>query len=398
MKVLFINSNLSGHIHPTLQLVEDLVADGVHVTYFCSSKFEEAVTRVGAGFLDFTADLEKFLSDFRPSDRHPFFLLMEYILRWDEEMLPIVLEEFRKEKYDALICDSIFGGAAFLGKILNVPVICSHSSFAMGRTPLPDRMLVKGFHPQLDTCYAILDRISASYGIEAPTLTEVFVSRGDLNVVYTTKAFNGDPELGDEYLFIGPSIRRHEEAEAQLIPDTETRPVVYISLGSINTDDAPFYRMCAEAFSDSKYAVIMSIGTKFSPEELGTLPENVWAYPYVPQLQVLRRTSVFVTHAGFNSVNESLRYGVPMLAIPRVNDQHMVAKRITALGLGLTADRATLTASLLAEQVDQLFTDEVIRENCRAFSKTMDDSQKSQAVTKIAALCQSKEDNNGAQK
>ncbi len=396
MKVLFINSNLSGHIHPTLQLVEDLVAHGVDVTYFCSSKFEESVTRAGAGFLDFTEDLEKFLAEYRPSDRHPFFLLMEYILRWDEEMLPSVLKEFRKEKYDALICDSIFGGTAFLERILDVPVICSHSSFAMSRTPVPDRMLEKGFHPQLDTCYAILDRIAASYGIEAPTLTEVFVSRGNLNIVYTTRVFNGDPELGDDYLFIGPSVRRHEEIETPFIPDTEKRPIVYISSGSINTDDAPFYRMCAEAFSDSKYAVIMSVGNKFSPEELGMLPENVRAYPYVPQLQILKKTSVFVTHAGFNSVNESLFFGVPMLAIPRVNDQHMVARRITALGLGLSADRATLTASLLADQVDQLLTDEIIRENCRAFSNTMVDSPKSQAVTKIASLCQSKEGNHGA--
>jgi MGT family glycosyltransferase len=268
----------------------------------------------------------------------------------------------------------------------------------MGRAPVPDRMLVKGFHPQLDTCYAILDRISCAYGIESPTLTEVFISRGDLNVAYTSKVFNGDPELGDDYLFIGPSMRRHETADALFIPDTEKRPIVYISLGSINTDDAPFYRMCAEAFSDSKYFVIMSIGNKFQPEDLGVLPDNVQAFPFVPQLEVLQRTSVFVTHAGFNSVNEALHYGVPMLAIPRVNDQHMVAKRITSLGLGVSTDRTTLTSSVLREQVDQLFADEAIRENCRQFSKSLDDSQKSSAIMKISALCRAWEDNYGTQK
>jgi MGT family glycosyltransferase len=391
MKILFVNSNLSGHIHPTLQLVEDLVAQGISVTYFCSGKFEEAVTRVGAEFLNFTEDLEKFLAEYRPSDRHPFFMLMEYMLRWDEAMLPIVLGEFREKHFDALICDSIFGGADFLGKILGVPVVCSHSSFAMGQAPVPERMLVKGFHPQLDACYTVLDRICETYGITTPTLAEVFISRGDLNVVYTTKVFNGDMGLGDEYLFIGPSVRRHETADALVIPDTEKRPIVYVSLGSINTDDAAFYRMCAEAFTDSGYYVIMSIGNKFSPEDLGTLPENVLARPFVPQLEVLQRASVFVTHAGFNSVNEALSFGVPMLAIPLVNDQHMVAKRIVSLELGLSADRAVLTSGSLRDLVDQLATDKTIRENCRAFSRSMDDSRRSLATAEIADLVTSKE-------
>lgn len=391
MKILFVNSSLSGHIHPTLQLVEDLVAQGISVTYFCSRKFEEAVARVGADFLDFSEDLERFLAEYRPSDRHPFFMLMEYMLRWDEAMLPIVLTEFREKHFDALICDSIFGGADFLGKILGVPVVCSHSSFAMGQAPVPERMLVKGFHPQLDECYTVLDRICATYGIEPPTLAEVFVSRGDLNVVYTTKIFNGDMSLGDEYLFVGPSIRRHETADALLIPDTEKRPIVYVSLGSINTDDAAFYRMCAEAFIDSKYFVIMSIGNKFRVEELGTLPENVMARPIVPQLEVLKKASIFVTHAGFNSVNEALSFGVPMLAIPRVNDQHMVAKRITSLGLGFSAERATLSSASIRDLVDQVATDETIRENCRSFSSSMDDSLKTSAIEKIVALISSKE-------
>ena len=36
------------------------------------------------------------------------------------------------------------------------------------------------------------------------------------------------------------------------------------------------------------------------------LPPNVIARPYVPQLDVLRRASAFVTHGGMNSVSESL--------------------------------------------------------------------------------------------
>jgi len=398
MRFLFVNSNLYGHINPTLPFVKELVARGHSVTYFCSKNFAESVRQVGADFLDFSEDLESFLAAYRPSDRHPFFMLMEYMLRWDEAMLPVVLSELREKSYDAVICDSIFGGAYFLRQILGLPVVCSHSSFAASHAPVPERMLEKGFHPQLDMCYVIRDRICAEYGIEVPTLQEVFVSRGDLNVVYTTREFNGDTTLGKEYLFLGPSIDRHESQGELDLSAAGDRPIVYVSLGSINTDDAAFYRMCAEAFRESGHFVVLSIGNKFDAEELGDLPENVLARSFVPQLDVLRKASLFVTHAGFNSVNESLYYGVPMLTIPLVNDQHMVARQVTALGLGLSAVRAELHAGSLRELADRLMADAAIRENCRAFAVGMHNDGKAVAAAHIEALAASREDDDGSKK
>lgn len=38
-----------------------------------------------------------------------------------------------------------------------------------------------------------------------------------------------------------------------------------------------------------------------------------------------------ITHAGFNSVNEAIVFGVPMVAIPPVLDHVMNARRMAAL-------------------------------------------------------------------
>jgi MGT family glycosyltransferase len=209
MNVLFVNANLYGHINPTLGLVKKLTETGNQVSYFCFESFSEQVTKIGAKWIEFSNKLDLFLKEYRPTDRHPFYMLMEYTLLYDEAALPEILDIIKEDQYDMIICDSFFGGACFLKQIVKVPVVCSHSSFAMSKTPVPERMLVPGFHPQLDHCYQILKRICKSYNIEEPSLEQVFTSKGDLNIVYTTQDLNGDEGVHEpEYLFVGPSIDR----------------------------------------------------------------------------------------------------------------------------------------------------------------------------------------------
>ena len=57
---------------------------------------------------------------------------------------------------------------------------------------------------------------------------------------------------------------------------------------------------------------------------------------FVPQLEVLARAALFVTHGGMNSVNEAMYAGVPMLVVPQGADQPLVAGRVVELGAGLS--------------------------------------------------------------
>ncbi len=375
MNILFINSNLHGHINPTLGLVRELTERGHAVDYFCSEAFTEKVTQAGACRIGFDKHLEDFLSSYRPTDRHPFYMLLEYMLLYDEAVLPDLLSLLSKNQYDMILCDSIFGCSCFLQQLTNLPIVCSHSSFAMSKTPLPDRMLEPGFHPQLDNCYAIVRRICEQYHLTEPSLTEIFISRGERNVVYTTQKFNGNPDVcRPTYLFAGPAINRGQEADAPTLPSRSNRKLIYISLGSFNTDFIDFYRTCIAAFRDTAYDVYMSIGKKCDVDSLGELPENFYVKNYLPQLEILSRADAFVTHAGFNSVNEAMYYGVPMLALPLVNDQHMVAKRLTALHLGITDDLKTITPDGLQSQVEYLLADAQIYDNCKEISQEVQQS------------------------
>ena len=81
--------------------------------------------------------------------------------------------------------------------------------------------------------------------------------------------------------------------------------------------------------------------------------------------------SVFISHGGFNSVNEALYYGVPIAAIPMVNDQFMTAKRLTALEAGLLLKMDQVTADSLRNCVNTIETSDVIHKNCQRLSRDM---------------------------
>ena len=69
----------------------------------------------------------------------------------------------------------------------------------------------------------------------------------------------------------------------------------------------------------------MSIGSKIDPASLGVIPNNFIVRPHVPQLEVLRRADLFITHGGMNSVSEGCWYGVQMIVLPQVGDQVVIA-------------------------------------------------------------------------
>lgn len=47
-----------------------------------------------------------------------------------------------------------------------------------------------------------------------------------------------------------------------------------------------------------------------------TLPENLLLQTYVPQLELLQRANLFITHAGMNSASEAIKFGVPVVCLP----------------------------------------------------------------------------------
>ncbi|MEG4987162.1 glycosyltransferase [Microcoleus sp. BR0-C5] len=95
--------------------------------------------------------------------------------------------------------------------------------------------------------------------------------------------------------------------------------------------------MLASACAGLDAQFVISLGGGATPESFLQLPGNQIFVGYEPQLELLQKTTLTITHAGMNMTLESLINGVPMVAIPVANDQPGVAARIAYTGVGEAA-------------------------------------------------------------
>jgi len=158
---------------------------------------------------------------------------------------------------------------------------------------------------------------------------DLFRNEQDLNIVFTSLQFQPDgAKLGDKFMFIGPSIYDRKDAPDFSFGNIGDRKLVYVSLGTIANERPDFYRKCIKAFSRVEFNVLISIGSKVNKKELGVIPSNILIENYVPQIEVLKKASLFISHGGMNSVNEALYFGVSLLILPQQFEQVMFQKEL----------------------------------------------------------------------
>ncbi len=107
---------------------------------------------------------------------------------------------------------------------------------------------------------------------------------------------------------------------------------------------------------------MLSRGRQIDPAALGPVPENFLVWAYVPQLDILSRARVFVTHGGMNSAMESLYYGVPMVVIPQQGEQALTARRIAEMGLGIALEKEAVDVTTLREAVERVANEAAFRQ------------------------------------
>ncbi len=357
-KVLFINGNAHGHVNPTLALVKELTIRGEEVVYYSTEPFRNKIEVAGAVFRAYGEKLDRFLSNYRPGGSHPFYTLIEFMLKMDAEVIPLVIEGTKAESYDYMIHDSMFGGGRILAQLLGLPAICSCTSFAMSGLPFPKDKLLPGIHPQLDLIYDDLAQLQDRWNLDSLTIMDIFFKKEKLNLVYTSKLFQPASDTFDEsFKFAGPSILQRDEILDFEVQKDKEEKIVYISMGTINNSCMDFYGKCIEAFASSSLRIIMSIGNKNDVSTLGELPGNFIVRNHVPQLEVLKKADVFISHGGLNSVSEALYFGVPVIALPQANDQPMVAGQLVKFDAGIQLDMREVTPDILKESVNRILSD-----------------------------------------
>lgn len=129
--------------------------------------------------------------------------------------------------------------------------------------------------------------------------------------------------------FTGPYS---DHASRKIVPfafeELTGQPLIYASMGTIQNRLIRVFENIAEACVGLDVQLVISLGGSSSPDSLQNLPGAPLVVKYAPQLELLKKATLTITHAGLNTSLESLSNAVPMVAIPIASDQPGVAARI----------------------------------------------------------------------
>ncbi len=352
----------------------------VRVTYFCPETFRSIVEPTGAKFVavnSWMAENDKH-NDSKDEKKDgqeenvaavvPFLFLNEagaYI----EDVLSVL----REDKPDAIVHDFAGIAGTIAADVLKVPNVMLYTSYPANEhySVAESFSNVPADHPLRQAAAGIAAGYVEKYGCRNMTVKEIFDGRGDLNLVMMQKRLVPNAEtFDDSFVFTGVQMGKRTAFGTWKAPDNG-KPLLYSSLGTAFNNWPEYYPILFDAVRDLDINVFAALGA-IDPESLENVPANVELGKMVPQLDILSQASVFITHAGMGGTGEAIYYGVPMIALPQMDEQAITARQIEAKGLGFAfVDKEEITSEKLKAAIVKLLENESYRNTAADFSADM---------------------------
>ncbi|PJE93801.1 glycosyl transferase [Streptomyces carminius] len=358
----------AGHVHPSLEVIRELVRRGHRVSYAIPESFAEVVADTGAEPRIYSSTLP---TDDDPDDWGTELIdNVEPFLDDAIQALPRLAKLFEGDEPDLVLADITSYPARVLARRWGVP----HVQLS------PNLVAWEGYEEEVaEPMYAELKRTPrgiayyerferwlAGNGVAMDP--DRFVGRPDRCLVLIPRVLqpHADRVNEDVYTFVGACQGdRAHQGQWHRPEGAEGRKVLLVSLGSSFTKEPAFYRECVAAFGDLPgWYVVLPIGRHVDPAELDPegrgLPGNVEVCSWVPQLAVLKQADAFVTHAGAGGSQEGLACEVPMVAVPQAVDQFGNAEMLRSLGVARYLPKEEATAGALRTAVLELTGDPAV--------------------------------------
>lgn len=359
-----------GHTNPTLNVVRELVNRGHRVFYYSYNSFRQIIEDTEATFISLDEyDLEHKL---KPEDAarigKDIAFSTRIIVDTTLALNDRVLSDMQKIKPDCIVYDSMAYWGKAVAMKLNIPYVCSTTTFAFNRysakTMKQKPAEIFNFLFSMPETGRQIKRLKdKGYPIKN-VLDLISNDENTPTVVYTSSLFQPYSEtFNDSFAFVGPSIR---PKTSDFIKKKEK--LIYISMGTVNNNMIKLYRKMIEAFSDTDYQVLISIGNSTDRKALEPVPENIEIYNSVDQIAVLEKTDLFISHAGMNSVSESLYFGVPLILLPITAEQKAVATRVTQLSAGIILE--DISIENITQKANELLINSSYKENALKISRS----------------------------
>lgn len=376
-----------GHLNPSLPIVRELTSRGVEVVYCTGGEFRAQVEAAGAEFREYPRDVFGSATIAEATRLGGPVRVAGEVLKASEDFVPFLLAELAEERPDAVVFDSNALWGRMAAAKLGLPMISLMTTVMIGTKEMPGMTfrewttMLREVIPNVSGPIATRRRVQRQFGKETYPAGGLPM-RGDLTIFPVPEWMQPpSPSIDETCHFVGPTISTSDRPE-RLDPELAKfldgpGPLVLVSLGTLHTGTEAFFRTCYEALADLPIRVLLAIGAGSDPALLGTPPENTLLRPSVPQLEVLRRTAVFVTHGGMNSALEGLACGVPLVVVPQQAEQLLIGKAIAdrraATVLRQSLSNRPVPPEELRAAVRESLTDPSHRTAARHLSATLDE-------------------------
>lgn len=398
-----------GHLYPMTTLGCELLRRGHRVTVY---GFLDAKARTLASGLEF----EPLAEDEFPLGSSAEFLNQQgklsglaafrYAIKTFAQISAAILTEaptaIKKAGVEALLIDQVSLEGGTVADFLNLPFITVCNALIVNRDPnIPPFCTLWPYSP---TGKARL-RNQLSYqllSLATKPIREVIAEsrrkwklplHSHPNDVYSKLAQISQqpaafefprPNLPPHFHFTGPF---HNPTTRKPVPfpfeKLTGQPLIYASMGTIQNRLLDVFQTIASACEELDAQLVISLGGGATPESLPKLPGNPIVVGYAPQLELLQKAALTITHAGMNTTLESLSNGVPMVAIPVANDQPGVSARIAWTGVGEVVPLKQVSVPKLRSSITKVLTEPSYKKRAITLQEVIQRSEGTQRAADI---------------
>ena len=373
----------TGHLNPMCALGRELLGRGHRVTLFQIPDFEPKALAAGLEFVPVGGDEyppgrmareHELLGELRGRAALRFTIGM--MGRAAAMTLRAVPDALRSAGVEALLVDQVTPSCATVADHVGLPYVSVANALLFNAEPnIPPGFTSWDYRPDRwgrlrnRAGYALFARITRKVhdlvnerrrGWGLPEYRSMEDSYSTLaQVSQQPRDFDFPRESCPANLhYCGPFLDREARSPVDFpYEKLDGRPLIYASLGTLQNRRLGVFRTIAEACRGLDPQLVISLGGSATPGTIGDLPGSPIVVGYAPQLEMLGRACLTITHAGLNTVLESLAHAVPMVALPVANDQPAVGARLKWSGAGEVVPPARFGVGRLRAAVERVLSE-----------------------------------------
>ena len=413
-RFLIMTGPFAGHVAPTKPIARKLVERGHEVVWLTGRRYKDKVEATGARFYplpkesdpngmeiyDFWPELKelKGLAYIKWAIKHEFLDACVPMI----ESIDKVLTDFSA---DVLVGDTIAFGLMFKSEMGGPPFACisllplvlpSCDTAPVGLGLLPGKNLITKTRNRLLNflTYHVLLRDVTKYANDTrrelglkPLNGPFFYGMSEISSLImhiSTPAFEYPrSDQPENVYFIGPVLPEpdHTFQPPHWWSDLKgSEPVILVNQGTIakNLDD-----LIVPTIKGLKDQQMLVVAVPVKEGQLGELPANVRAEPFIPFGHLLPLVDVMVTNGGYGGTQRALAQGIPLVVAGETDDKMEVAARVEWSGAGINLRKQRPSPEEVRDAVKEVLVKPVYRENAK---RIQSDFAKYDAPTRAAEL------------